>query len=82
MREGFSVGWRSSLAFAWWDAVNIEKVLCSESGMRVGMKSLLYKLAPWGKHFVAAALALVFLILSGSQNANALPAFARKYGLR
>jgi hypothetical protein len=46
------------------------------------MKSLLYKLAPWGKHFLAAALALVFLILIGSQNANALPAFARKYGLR
>jgi hypothetical protein len=27
-------------------------------------------------------LILVFLVLSGSQNANALPAFARKYGLR
>jgi hypothetical protein len=50
--------------------------------MRVGMNSLLYRLAPWGKNFLAAALALVFLILSGSQNANALPAFARKYGLR
>ena len=33
-------------------------------------------------HFTAAALALVFLILSSSQQANALPAFARKYGLR
>jgi hypothetical protein len=32
--------------------------------------------------FATAALILVFLILSGSQNANALPAFARKYGLR
>ena len=50
--------------------------------MRVGMKSLLCKVAPWGKHFLAAALVLAFLILSGSQTANALPAFARKYGLR
>src|SRR5246500_3973673 len=31
---------------------------------------------------LAAAFALVFLILSSSQSANALPAFARKYGLR
>ena len=36
----------------------------------------------WGKHFLTAALVLVFLVLSGSQKANALPAFARKYGLR
>jgi len=32
--------------------------------------------------FVTAALIMVFLILSGSQRANAIPAFARKYGLR
>jgi hypothetical protein len=31
---------------------------------------------------LAAALALVFLILGASQQASALPAFARKYGLR
>ncbi len=31
---------------------------------------------------LAAAFALVFLILGGSQSASALPAFARKYGLR
>jgi hypothetical protein len=37
---------------------------------------------PWGKHFLTAALIAVFLVLSSSQNANALPAFARKYGLR
>jgi hypothetical protein len=30
----------------------------------------------------AAALVLIFLVLTGSQTANALPAFARKYGLR
>ena len=35
-----------------------------------------------GKVFLDAALIAVFLVLSGSQNANALPAFARKYGLR
>jgi hypothetical protein len=32
--------------------------------------------------FLTAALALVFLVLGVSQQANALPAFARKYGLR
>ena len=32
--------------------------------------------------FSAAALVLLFLVLSTSQSANALPAFARKYGLR
>src|ERR1700689_1427951 len=32
--------------------------------------------------FLTAALALVFLVLSASQSASALPAFARKYGLR
>jgi hypothetical protein len=32
--------------------------------------------------FLTAALVLVFLVLSASQSANALPAFARKYGLR
>ncbi|MFZ0959016.1 MAG: hypothetical protein WAN60_21940 [Candidatus Sulfotelmatobacter sp.] len=32
--------------------------------------------------FLTAALILVFLVLSASQPANAIPAFARKYGLR
>ncbi|MGD1079355.1 MAG: hypothetical protein ABR881_13620 [Candidatus Sulfotelmatobacter sp.] len=50
--------------------------------MRMGMKSRLRGEAPYGQHFLTAALILIFLILSGSQNANALPAFARKYGLR
>ncbi len=31
---------------------------------------------------LTTALVLIFLVLSGSQRANALPAFARKYGLR
>src|SRR5271165_297208 len=37
---------------------------------------------PPGKHLVAAVLGLVFFLLSSHQDANALPAFARKYGLR
>ena len=50
--------------------------------MDMGMKSRLCGMAPWGKHFLLAALILIFVILSGSQRADALPAFARKYGLR
>ncbi len=38
--------------------------------------------SPWGRNCLTGALVLVFLILSGSTDANALPAFARKYGLR
>lgn len=34
------------------------------------------------KHFLIAALVLAFMVLSASQSASALPAFARKYGLR
>jgi hypothetical protein len=36
----------------------------------------------WATSFLTAVLILVFLVLSASQPANALPAFARKYGLR
>jgi hypothetical protein len=50
--------------------------------MRMGNRSRLCGTAPWAKHFLVAALVPVFLILSSSQNASALPAFARKYGLR
>ena len=35
-----------------------------------------------GRYFLAAILGTVFLLLAFSQPANALPAFARKYGLR
>ncbi|HEY3974099.1 MAG TPA: hypothetical protein VGM18_13915 [Candidatus Sulfotelmatobacter sp.] len=35
-----------------------------------------------GKQFLIAVLVLGFLVLSGSPKASALPAFARKYGLR
>src|SRR5579863_7531453 len=56
--------------------------LPEESGMGMGMKSSLSGKSPWGRNLLTAALILVFLALSSSQNANALPAFARKYGLR
>ena len=58
------------------------KKALEEFGMRMGKQLSLCGKAPWGKHFLIAALVLVFLILSGSQSANAIPAFARKYGLR
>ncbi|HYM79041.1 MAG TPA: hypothetical protein VE377_23910 [Candidatus Dormibacteraeota bacterium] len=48
----------------------------------MGMQSRHCGKLSWGRHFLTAALVLIFLVLSGSQNANALPAFARKYGLR
>ncbi len=50
--------------------------------MRMGMQLRLCGKAPWLRPFLTVALVLVFLILSGSQDANAIPAFARKYGLR
>jgi hypothetical protein len=50
--------------------------------MQMGMQSRICGKLPWGTPFLTGALVLVFLILSGSQDANALPAFARKYGLR
>jgi hypothetical protein len=50
--------------------------------MRTGMKSRLCGTTPGGQYFLVTALVLTFLMLSGSQDANALPAFARKYGLR
>jgi hypothetical protein len=46
------------------------------------IKSRPYGNALYGQHFLSAALVLIFLTLTGSQQANALPAFARKYGLR
>src|SRR5450631_2751785 len=50
--------------------------------MRMGTQSSFCGKSPWSKWYLTAALVLVFLVLSGSQDANALPAFARKYGLR
>jgi len=50
--------------------------------MRVGTQSHVRWKLPCVQPFATLALVVVFLILSSSQNANALPAFARKYGLR
>ncbi len=50
--------------------------------MRMGTQSYVRWTEPCVQPFATLALVLVFLILSSSQNANALPAFARKYGLR
>jgi len=50
--------------------------------MRMGTQFLASGRSLRGNHFLIAALILIFLILSGSPSANALPAFARKYGLR
>jgi len=49
--------------------------------MRMGTQSRLCGKFPSGKHLITATLVLVFLVLS-RQDAGALPAFARKYGLR
>jgi hypothetical protein len=49
--------------------------------MLMGKQSRFCGKSRWIPHFLAFALVLPFLTLS-SQNANALPAFARKYGLR
>ena len=46
--------------------------------MRVGTRSDVRLI----QSLVTSGLILAFLILSGSQSANALPAFARKYGMR
>jgi hypothetical protein len=50
--------------------------------MRMVTQSRHCRSSQCGKHFLTAVLLLTFLILSGSQDARALPAFARKYGLR
>jgi hypothetical protein len=50
--------------------------------MHIFLLSCLHWAAQRGKQFLIAALVLAFVILSNSQSANALPAFARKYGLR
>ena len=50
--------------------------------MHMGMKSNHTGVPVSRRYFFTATLVIVFVILSGSQSANALPAFARKYGLR
>ena len=50
--------------------------------MRMGTPSCVRWKLPWVQSVASMALVVLFLILSCSQSANALPAFARKYGLR
>ncbi len=50
--------------------------------MRIDTQSRLFRNPLSLRYPLTAALIVVFVILSGSQRANALPAFARKYGLR
>ena len=50
--------------------------------MRMWAQSQLCQKALRVHSVLAAAFALIFVILTASQSANALPAFARKYGLR
>jgi hypothetical protein len=68
------------LAFAVWGITGSKK-LPEEFGMRMGTQFRIGKLR-WVQNLAPAALVVIFLILSSSQSANALPAFARKYGLR
>src|ERR1700675_487684 len=53
-----------------------------ECSMRMWAQSHLCQKPQRINSVLAAAFALVFLILGASQSASALPAFARKYGLR
>jgi hypothetical protein len=50
--------------------------------MHMLTQSCRYRATQLGRHFLTTALVLAFLILSTNQKANAIPAFARKYGLR
>lgn len=50
--------------------------------MPIAMQSSRIGSTRLGKCFLLAVLAAIFLVLSTSQPAHALPAFARKYGLR
>ena len=51
-------------------------------GMRMTKQSRVDGKLQWTRMAVTAALVLAFMVLAGSQDASALPAFARKYGLR
>src|SRR6266852_1906217 len=56
--------------------------LSEECSMRMWAQSHLCQKPQRASSVFAAALALAFLILGSSQSASAIPAFARKYGLR
>jgi hypothetical protein len=82
MGELFGLATIFSFAFCGMRLFKNLRIAHKESGMRMRTQSSFDQASRWGKHFVTAVLVLIILILSGSQRANALPAFARKYGLR
>src|ERR1700688_688075 len=53
-----------------------------ECSMRMWAQSHVCRKRQWTNSVLGAALTLIFLIMGASQSASALPAFARKYGLR
>src|ERR1700726_1207916 len=53
-----------------------------EGSVRIWAQSHLYQSPPRTNPVFPAGFALIFLILAASQSASALPAFARRYGLR
>jgi hypothetical protein len=59
-----------------------KKIMAGGNGMRMTEQSRVFEKLQWSRLFLTAGLVLVFMVLTGSQQANALPAFARKYGLR
>jgi hypothetical protein len=85
MREGFLIACLVSrcrfLPLHLWDAL-FKNRSPEGFGMRRATQSCLLRTSQRGKHFLIAALVLAFIVLSASPSANALPAFARKYGLR
>jgi hypothetical protein len=61
------------------------KILMNQSeecSMRMWAQSHVCRKRQWTNSVLGAALTLIFLIMGASQSASALPAFARKYGLR
>jgi hypothetical protein len=57
-------------------------ILLRSTAMRVSKRFHLRSLSQFASSFAAVALVLASVVLTCSQPANALPAFARKYGLR
>src|SRR5580704_14938056 len=64
------------------DAMHSKKMIVEGFGMRMREQSRVFGTLPWSDSLAATVLILVFMVVSGSHRANALPAFARKYGLR
>jgi hypothetical protein len=61
---------------------DLDLILPRSPAMRVSRRFDLRNILQFSTSFVAVALVLASVVLTCSQPANALPAFARKYGLR